>query len=159
MDAETVTLVEQVRPEITFPLRQQVLRPGRPPEEAFFPGDGERSSGHFAAYVDHRVVGVASVLAEPESSGPGDWRLRGMAVDPSHQGTGVGGSLLARVRDFVARSGGGLIWCNARVSALGFYESAGFLVVGGPWDEPGIGPHLRMHDRSTASQKGMAGGE
>ncbi len=141
-----VTLVEQVRPEITYALRQRILRPGMAPAEAFFPGDRERSSGHFAAYVDHRVVGVASVLEEPEDERPGLWRLRGMAVEPAHRGTGVGAALLDRVRDFVARSGGGLIWCNARVSAQGFYERAGLVVVGGPWDEPGLGPHVRMHD-------------
>lgn len=143
-----VTLVEQVRPELTFRLRQLVLRPGRPAEEAFFPGDHEASSGHFAAYVDHVVVGVASVLLEAEpDGGAGAWRLRGMAVDPDHRGAGAGLSLLARIRDFVSRSGGGLIWCNARVSALGFYEGAGFVTVGEAWEEPGIGAHVRMHDR------------
>jgi GNAT superfamily N-acetyltransferase len=141
-----VTLVEQVRPEITFGLRQQVLRPGRPAVEACFPGDRDRSSGHFAAYVDHRVVGVASVLAEAEVAGPGVWRLRGMAVAPDHRGAGVGTALLERVRDFVRRSGDGLIWCNARVSAQDFYVAAGFVAVGEPWEEPGIGPHVRMHD-------------
>lgn len=140
-----VTLVEQVRPEITYGLRQRILRPGMAPAEAFFAGDRDRSSGHFAAYVDHRVVGVASILEEPEDDGPGHWRLRGMAVEPAHRGTGVGSALLERVRDFVARSGGGLIWCNARISAQGFYERAGFVAAGAPWEEPGIGPHVRMH--------------
>jgi GNAT superfamily N-acetyltransferase len=138
-------LVEQVRPEITFPLRQRVLRAGLDPETAFFPGDQDRSSGHFAAYVDHRVVGVASVLEEPEADGPGQWRLRGMAVDPDHQGTGAGAALIERVRDFVGRSGGGVIWCNARVSAEGFYLRLGFVRTGEPWDEPHTGPHVRMH--------------
>ncbi len=141
-----VTLVEQVRPEATYTLRAQVLRPGRPPIEARFPGDGERSSGHFAGYRDARIVGVASVLAEPEEGGPGRWRLRGMAVDPAHRGEGVGGALLERVRDFVARSGGGLLWCNARTGARGFYEREGFIAVGDEWEEPKIGPHVRMHD-------------
>lgn len=141
-----MTLVEQVRPEITYPLRQEILRPGMAPAEAFFPGDGEQSSGHFAAYVDDRVVGVASVIEEPESDGPGVWQLRGMAVDSGCRSTGIGTALLARVRDFVTRSGGGPIWCNARVSAEGFYRGAGFVAVGGPWDAPGIGPHLRMRD-------------
>jgi GNAT superfamily N-acetyltransferase len=147
-------LVEQVRPEVTYRLRQEVLRPGRPPETAFFAGDRDRSSGHFAAYVDDEVVGVVSVMADPESDGPGFkgqgvWHLRGMAVDPEQQGTGVGAALIARLRDFVQRSGGGLIWCNARVSAKGFYERQGFIQVGDPWEEPYTGPHIRMHDSRT----------
>jgi GNAT superfamily N-acetyltransferase len=145
-----VTLVEQVRPEITFGLRQRVLRPGMPAEDSHYPRDQDRSSGHFAAYVEHRVVGVASVFAEAESTGPGVWRLRGMAVDPDHQGGGVGTALLERVRDFVRRAGGGLLWCNARVSAEGFYVAAGFVAVGQPWEEPAIGPHIRMHDAVNA---------
>jgi GNAT superfamily N-acetyltransferase len=149
-----VTLVEQVRPEITYGLRQQVLRPGRPPEDSQFPGDQDRSSGHFAAYVEHRVVGVASVFAEAEANGPGVWRLRGMAVDPDRQGSGVGTALLERVRDFVRRSGGGLIWCNARVSAQGFYVGAGFVAVGEPWEEPEIGPHVRMHEARQSLNPG-----
>ena len=144
-----VTLVEQVRPEITYGLRQRILRPGMAPSEAFFPDDRERSSGHFAAYIEHRIVGVASVLEEPEDDGPGLWRLRGMAVEPGHRGAGVGAALLERVHDFVARSGGGLLWCNARVSAQGFYEREGFVVVGEPWEETGIGPHVRMHDAAN----------
>jgi GNAT superfamily N-acetyltransferase len=147
-----VTLVEQVRPEITFTLRQRVLRAGLDASSAFFPGDRDRSSGHFAAYVDHKVVGVASILEEPETDGPGHWRLRGMAVDPDHQGSGAGRALIERARDFVARSGGGLIWCNARLTAVGFYDKQGFTRVGEPWDEPGTGPHVRMHDHANGDQ-------
>jgi GNAT superfamily N-acetyltransferase len=141
--------VEQVRPEITYALRREVLRPGRSWLELELPGDREHSSGHFAAYVEHEVVGVASVIEEPEDGafeGPGQWRLRGMAVSPGSRGRGVGLALLNRVRDFVARSGGGLLWCNARVTAEGFYRTAGFVTVSDPWDEPDIGPHVRMHD-------------
>jgi GNAT superfamily N-acetyltransferase len=148
-------LVEQVRPEVTFRLRQQVLRAGMAPETAFFPGDRERSSGHFAAYVDDKMVGVISVMAEPEPDDDlmteeGVWHLRGMAVDPDQRGTGVGAALIERLRDFVQRSGGGLIWCNARVSAEGFYEKQGFVPVGEPWEQPDTGPHIRMHDTSQA---------
>ncbi len=138
--------VEQVRPEITYALRQQILRPGRGWEELALPGDREHSTGHFAAYVNHEVVGVATVIEEPEADGPGLWRLRGMAVSPAHRGSGVGRALLLRVRDFVTRSGGGLLWCNARVTAEGFYRALGFVVVSEPWDDPEIGPHVRMHD-------------
>lgn len=138
--------VEQVRPEITYALRGQVLRPGKGWDELQLPGDREHSTGHFAAYVNHQAVGVATVIEEPEAEGPGLWRLRGMAVAPPHRGRRVGRALLERVRDFVARSGGGLLWCNARVSAEGFYLALGFVTVSEPWEDPEIGPHVRMRD-------------
>jgi GNAT superfamily N-acetyltransferase len=144
-----VTLVEQIRPELTYRLRQQVLRPGMPPEDSFFPRDKDTSSGHFAAYLEDKIVGVASIFVEPETGGPGIWRLRGMAVDPEQQGSGQGAALIYRVRDFVHRSGGGLIWCNARLSAEGFYSKLGYVRAGEPRDEPGIGEHVRMHDTKS----------
>jgi GNAT superfamily N-acetyltransferase len=141
-----VTVVEQVRPEVTYRLRRKVLRAEMAPGTEVFPGDHDRSSGHFAAYDGDEVVGVVSVMAEPEPDGAGVWHLRGMAVDPDQQGTGVGAALIGRLRDFVHRCGGGQIWCNARVSALGFYEKQGFVRFGEPWEQPDTGPHVRMHE-------------
>jgi GNAT superfamily N-acetyltransferase len=137
--------VEQVRVEHTWPLRAQVLRPGRPVREAAFAGELDESSGHFAAYAGDSIIGVASVLREPEPGGPGVWRLRGMAVAPDHRAQGVGAALVERVRDHVRRCGGGLLWCNARISAQGFYRAQGWTASGEPWEEPGTGPHIRMH--------------
>ena len=141
--------VEQVRVEVTWPLRAEVLRPGRSPRDVAFPGELDPAAGHFAAFADNRIVGVAGVLPEPEPDGPdptGIWRLRGMAVAPAQRGRGIGGLLLERVRDHVARTGGGLMWCNARVSAQRFYAAAGWVMIGEPWEDPDIGPHVRMHD-------------
>ncbi len=115
--------VEQVRPEITF-ARQRVLRAGRTWLEPVLPGDRDRSSGHFAAYVDHEVVGVASVLEEPEDEGPGRggcaaWRSRPRAGAAARAGAAHPGPGLRRP---LRR---GLIWCNARITAEGFYEQPG----------------------------------
>ena len=41
-------------------------------------------------------------------------------------------------------SGGGLLWCNARLAAVGFYERAGMVTTGDVWEEPVIGPHIAM---------------
>jgi predicted GNAT family N-acyltransferase len=44
----------------------------------------------------------------------------------------------------LAARGGDLVWCDARVTAAGFYERMGFTVVTEPYDKPGIGPHVGM---------------
>ena len=68
-----------------------------------------------------------------------------MATAPSHRGLGVGTLVLSElVKHCRAGSGAGL-WCHARVPAQGFYERAGFVAVGEPWDDPEIGPHMKMH--------------
>ena len=67
-----------------------------------------------------------------------------MAVAPESRGHGVGLALLERVRDFTVRSGGGLLWCNARVPAQRFYEKHGWRTMSEILDIPTAGPHVKM---------------
>ena len=78
---------------------------------------------------------------EPDRTG---WRIRGMATWPENRGRGAGALVLDALLDHVRRSGGGLVWCNARTTAQAFYARAGFVVHGEEWEEPVIGPHVVM---------------
>jgi GNAT superfamily N-acetyltransferase len=141
-----IVRVEQALPAVTIPLIRKVLRPHQEWTEVARIGAAPGAVG-LAAYLDDRVVGTAILSPEPlpdEPERPGAWRLRGMATEPELRGQGVGTRVLRTAVDLVASSGGTLIWCNARVSALGFYERGGFSIIGDRWDEPGLGPHVRM---------------
>jgi GNAT superfamily N-acetyltransferase len=140
--------VERVDAAVTYPLRQQVLRPGRPPGAARFASDDDPSTASFAARAPDGEV-VATVVVYPEPcpwlpDRPGAWRLRGMATAPDHRGRGIGTQVLRVALAHVAAAGGGLVWCNARVPARRLYERAGFRTHGAPWDDPEIGPHIAM---------------
>lgn len=138
--------VEQVLPWVTVPLRQKVLRPHQTFAQMQQAGDDDPETAFFAAYdAQHQVVGTASVRRQTAPWGEPGWRLRGMATEPDLRGRGIGAAVLARVIDHVARLGGGLLWCNARVPAQRFYERAGFVTRGDPWIDPEIGPHIVMH--------------
>ena len=67
-----------------------------------------------------------------------------MAVSPECQLHGVGREVMLAVLGFVEVTDQGGIWCAARASAVGFYEKFCFKVVSGPYEEPGIGQHVRM---------------
>jgi len=117
-------------------LRWHVLRPGRPRATAHLPGDDAPGTVHYVAVDgDDRVVGCATVL---DADGA---QLRGMAVDPHWQGKGVGAEI---VRAIVEHSRGKRLWCNARLSAAGFYRRCGFVEEGAGFEIEGIGPHVRM---------------
>lgn len=118
-------------------LRLRVLRPGRPPEAAVWGLDDHPDTVHVGAFADGRCVGIASVVPED------GWRLRGMAVEPGLQGTGIGGTLVVALQERF----GALerpIWCNARTTAAGFYVRLGFQIQGEPFEVTGIGPHVVM---------------
>ena len=145
--------VDRVPADMTWELRQTVLRPHQTIEELALPDDDEMSTGSFAAIdADEEVVGTARVapasppfpvgLHAPANSPT--WQLRGMATGEDVRNVGVGTVLLRRVVRHVADDGGGLIWCNARVPAIDFYRRAGFVVHGDVWEDPDIGPHVVM---------------
>jgi GNAT superfamily N-acetyltransferase len=137
--------VEQVLPWVTLPLRQKVLRPHQTFAQLQQEGDNDPETAFFAAYDSaHRVVGTASVRREAAPWGEPGWRLRGMATEEELRGQGIGAAVLSRVIEHVARLGGGLLWCNARIPAQRFYERAGFVTRGESWIDPEIGPHIVM---------------
>ena len=123
-----------------LPLRASVLRPGQPLLAARWPGDA--AAEHYVAEAPSgdEIVGVASVFSAPLGADGPNGQLRGMAVDPAARGAGVGLALLRAVE--AAHPDG--LWCNARVSALGFYESAGWRVISEEFEISGVGPHVKM---------------
>jgi ribosomal protein S18 acetylase RimI-like enzyme len=70
-----------------------------------------------------------------------------MATRSDAQGQGIGTLVLNAVFDHVAAEGGDLLWCNARVSAIAFYERAGFRTWGEQWVIAAHGPHVVMWRR------------
>lgn len=150
--------IEQIPTPASYALRQAVLRPHQPIAEMAWEEDGEPAATTFGALdSDGAVVGVVTVYLKPAPFDPDEagvrsgagskettWRLRGMAVRPDLQGHGIGSSLVAAVIDHVAERGCDLIWCNARHSAISFYEKAGFAGFGEEFVLPTIGPHIVM---------------
>jgi GNAT superfamily N-acetyltransferase len=141
--------IAYVDPATTLPLRWRVLRPHLRPEQVEpLPGDRDPGTVHLAAITpDGSVVGTAVLIPArldlmPEREPA--WRLRGMATDEALRGQGVGARVLQAAIDHVAGTGGGLLWCHARMPAYSFYERAGFVPIGAEWDAPHIGRHVRM---------------
>jgi GNAT superfamily N-acetyltransferase len=115
--SENLEILE-ISVEETYPLRQTVLRPGRPPELSMYPGDSNENTHHFGAILDNEVVGVATIFPEPlpDYDFNYSWRLRGMAVSPEQQGKGIGKLLLQHCIKFVRAKGGDALWCNGRTT-------------------------------------------
>ena len=135
--------VEDSDAETTYPLWRDVLREGRPVPRLADPA----GTFHLAARTgDGQLVGVVRFSPAPcpwrEALAP--WQLRGMATDPAVRGSGAGRALVAEGLARVAALGGDLVWCDARVAAVGFYERLGFAVVTELYGKPEGGPHRGM---------------
>ena len=138
--------MDEVVAEETYALRGAVLRPNG--GEITWAGDEDPATFHLAARTDDgAVVGVVRYSPAPCPWRPlarAPWQLRGMATDAAVRGSGAGRLLVVEGLARVAARGGDLVWCDARVTAAGFYERMGFAVVTDEFDKPGIGPHVGM---------------
>jgi ribosomal protein S18 acetylase RimI-like enzyme len=67
-----------------------------------------------------------------------------MATLPDMQGRGAGRALVAEGDRVAAAAGAALMWCNARVTARGFYERLGYVAVGDAFELPASGRHFVM---------------
>jgi len=127
-------------------VRLPVLRAGLPPSAAVLDHDDDPDTHHFGAFIGDRLVGVATFFAEPcpVRPGPRDWRLRGMATLPEMRRRGAGRELVAAGVRVAVNDAGELMWCHARTSARGFYESLEFVAIGDEFHLAVAGPHYLM---------------
>ncbi|MDQ6929891.1 MAG: GNAT family N-acetyltransferase [Candidatus Eremiobacteraeota bacterium] len=140
MDVATLTAAQARE------LRQAVLRPNVPFEQNIYPGDDDPASLHVGLYDDGVLVAVGSMLNQPPQgeADPAAWRLRGMAVAEKYRNRGLGARVLEICIAYASESGGSYMWCNARAAARTFYERAGFLAEGDPFEVAASGPHYIM---------------
>ena len=148
-------MIRQISAEETHPVRQEVLRPGRPPEECNFPGDFEETTLHFGIYEDSGLIGVASFVKNkfPEFREEVQFQLRGMAVKKAVQGKGLGAELLKKGEEILLqRHHDLLLWFNAREIAIPFYQRMGYTSIGEKFMIPNVCLHIVMYKRLSPSE-------
>jgi GNAT superfamily N-acetyltransferase len=125
--------VRRVDPRRLHDLRRRVLRGDDPAASVIEPRDDEATSLHLAGLVGEEVVVCASFFLAPYTEEPASraYQLRFMATDPAFQGRGYGARVLDEAEGQLRDPGVALLWAYARDPALGFYLSAGWIVVAG----------------------------
>ena len=109
----------------------------------------ERADIHVAAYLHGELVGCAILTAADDSYGR-TVKLRQMAVDPDHQGRGIGTQIVNFAEALSAERGYREIIVHARETAAPFYERAGYVAMGETFMEVTI-PHRKMAKRLAGS--------
>lgn len=123
--------IEQIRPELTWRLRREVLYPSEP---LYAMKMEEDANGlHFGAFYDHELIGVVSLFQTGT-----DFQFRKFAIAPHMQYKGVGRALLQYIISFARLQGGNRLWCNARSTAVNFYQKAGFVTTGQTFSKNGF---------------------
>lgn len=136
--------------EDIMPLRVKVLRKGTPVTHCNYPEDTYEDVIHLGVKNENTVVGTSSWFRKecPDRVGEEALQLKGMAVDDSLQGSGIGVQIIAAGLALATERGVSIVWARARDSALGFYVRCGFTEIGpGYIDEPTGMPHHNVYRR------------
>lgn len=100
--------------------------------DPLLPEDDDAETMHLRGHVRGVTVGAVSACAAlcPVMNAVSALRFWGMAVEPSEQRRGVGQQLLLHLGVVARHRGHDLLWANARVAVLGFYEAMGMEPIG-----------------------------
>ena len=138
-------IVRRATAEEVWPLRHAVLRSGLSFDTAKFDGDLDDTTRHFGTFAGRNVLCCLSLFQSTLNDSDA-WQLRGMATAATHQRQGLGQLLLMFAIDETKKEKPNWpFWCNARTTAIGFYEQAGWSTATDVFDIPMAGPHVKMH--------------
>jgi len=139
--------VRKVTNTDTWPIRNEVLRPGLPVSSCHFAEDKLPDAVHFSSFAGRQQTGVVSAypIAFPIDDSLAEcWQLRAMATIPAVRGQGHGAALIHTLEGYLLEKCAQWLWCNARQEAIGFYRKLGFVERGDEFEIAGIGPHCAM---------------
>lgn len=144
------TIIKEIPYLETFSVRHPVLRAGKPIESCLFDGDDLITTHHFGLYLNEELVGIISLfltkyLVFKEQK---QYQIRGMAVLEQYQKSGFGKMLILYSEAFLNTQKVDLIWFNARVEAVGFYEKMGYQKTGKIFEIPDVGEHIVMFKKN-----------
>lgn len=111
--------IEQIFPSLTWRIRHETMYPEQDFDIVKLEQDFE--GYHFGLYENHVLVGVVSLFIENKMA-----QFRKFAVLPQAQGKGYGKHLMLHLINFCKTNCIEVLWCHARVNALGFYKKNGF---------------------------------
>ncbi|PSX03595.1 GNAT family N-acetyltransferase [Photobacterium angustum] len=104
-------------------VRHRVLWPSKP--ESFCKVEGDETAMHFGAFINNELVCVSSVFIEENVA-----RLRKFATLTEYQGKGIGTVMIQEIFTYLKTTNVEYFWCDARTSAIGFYQRLGLTTSG-----------------------------
>ncbi|KAK7960900.1 hypothetical protein PG996_011541 [Apiospora saccharicola] len=139
--------IRAITPAETHNLRHRVLWPHKP--MSYVQLDEDDQGHHFGVFLEDAApllppnlqhleqpqvdssamptepVSVISMFFAEDANQKKEARFRKFATEPQWQGRGVGSALLRYAIVFAVTEGAEAVWCDARTSALGFYQRFG----------------------------------
>ncbi|RFS21090.1 1-(5-phosphoribosyl)-5-[(5-phosphoribosylamino)methylideneamino]imidazole-4-carboxamide isomerase [Chitinophaga silvatica] len=140
--------IRSISADDTLQLRRDVLYPGHSLDAVKVEDD--ENGLHFGVFEGGELVTVVSLFL-----GRGTAQFRKLATTPAAQGKGFGKAILAHLTSICSNENISLLWCNARDTAVSFYDKLGYTKNGDFFIKDGIS-FIRMEyqvNRPMTSKK------
>lgn len=118
--------IKEIKPSETLDLRHRILSPNKSVDSIILTEDDVGQ--HFGIFQSEKLVSVISLFVENDNA-----QFRKFATETTEQNKGYGSILLNHIIEESLKNNIKNLWCNARMSALKFYEKFGFEVVSEKW--------------------------
>ena len=138
--------ISLVKAEEVRPLRHLVLRPNLPVETTRYDLDNHKETIHLACIMNKKIISISTFYPENNSElkSKNGYRLRGMATHPKYRRMSAATKLILEGLRLLKDQKCDVLWCNARLIAVDFYQSLGFKKIGPEFNIKNIGPHFKM---------------
>lgn len=123
--------IRKISADDTLQLRRDVLYPNESLEAVKV--DHDADGLHFGVFDQGQLVTVVSLFLGRESA-----QFRKLATVPAAQGKGFGKAILAHLAAICKKERIKLLWCNARDTAVTFYDRLGYTTKGDYFIKGGI---------------------
>ncbi len=133
--------------ELTYPIRRRILWPHITDGDYSLMIDRDPDTFHVGTFINNKIVSVGTFIKEsnPKFKSSLQYRLRAMATDKDHQTKGCGKVLFLKGLEILKNKKIELLWCDARVNAIPFYESLNMKSLNFVYSIKNIGPHKTMY--------------
>lgn len=138
--------IKELAPEDTYEIRETVFRKKSKNDTYRYESDHFKGSFHLGAFIDGKLVSVASFLRENNHlfEEIHQYRLQGMATLEEYQGQQIGSKLLAHGEKILKQKHARLLWCHAKFPVSNYYTRFGLREHGEAFVIDKIGPHKVM---------------
>ncbi len=133
--------------ELTYEIRKQVLWPHIQNGDYSISVDKHPETFHLGTFLDKKVISIGTFIKENNSKFNCNlqYRLRAMATDKNYRKIGAGKNLFLKALDILNNKTIEMLWCDARLIAIPFYESLNMKSLPTTYNIPSIGPHKTMY--------------
>lgn len=141
-------LYAQIIPcELTYKIRKEVLWPHIKNGIYSLDIDSQKNTFHLGTFLNEKIVSIGTFVKQENHhfNCKEQYRLRAMATDSKYRKRNAAKTLFLKAIEILKNKNTNLLWCDARIGAIKFYQSVNMKSLEGTYNIPHIGEHKTMY--------------